>query len=101
MIVSFGNSLASDLFDDLNTKATRAFPSELRRIARRKLLYLHDASDLQDMRMPPGNRLEKLIGDWQGYHSVRINQQWRLVFKWDSGSATNVQIVDYHQEVIK
>ena len=96
MIVSFGNTLASDLFDDKNSKATRMFASDLRRAARRKLLYLHDAAELNDLRVPPGNRLEKLRGDWQGFHSIRINQKWRLVFRWSSGSASDVQIVDYH-----
>lgn len=96
MIVSFGNALASDLFDNRNSKATRSFPSDLKRVARRKLLYLHDAAELKDLRVPPGNRLEKLRGDRQGFHSIRINQQWRLVFRWSSGSASEVQIVDYH-----
>jgi plasmid maintenance system killer protein len=58
MIESFGNALAEDLFYDRKSKSTRSFPNELRRIARRKLLYLHDAADLQDLRVPPGNRLE-------------------------------------------
>lgn len=96
MIESFGNALAEDLFDDKRTRATRSFPPELRRVARRKLLYLHDASELGDLRAPPGNRLELLKGDWAGFHSVRINDQWRLVFRWQSGSAFEVQVVDYH-----
>ncbi len=96
MILSFGNDLASDLFDDRNSKATRGFPTDFRRAARRKLLFLHDASVLQDMRAPPGNRLEKLQGSLQGYHSVRINDQWRLVFQWNNGNAIDVQITDYH-----
>jgi proteic killer suppression protein len=96
MIRSFGNRLAEDLFDDRNTKATRSFPRELRRIGRRKLLYLHDAGELIDLRVPPGNRLEALKGGLKGYYSIRINDQWRLVFKWDNGSSQDVQIVDYH-----
>ncbi len=96
MIESFGNALAEDLFDDKRTRATRSFPPELRRVARRKLLYLHDASELGDLRAPPGNRLELLKGDWAGFHSIRINDQWRLVFRWQSGSAFEVQVVDYH-----
>ena len=74
----------------------RSFPAELRRIARRKLQYLHDAADLSDMRIPPANRLEKLKGERSGFHSVRINDQWRLVFRWTAGNASDVQIVDYH-----
>jgi len=72
------------------------FAPELRRIARRKLLYVHDAAELKDLRVPPGNRLERLKEDRQGFHSIRINDQWRLVFRWTSGSAHEVAIVDYH-----
>ena len=96
MIHSFGNRLAEDLFGDRNTKATRSFPGELRRIGRRKLLYLHDAGELADLRVPPGNRLEILKGKLKGYHSIRINDQWRLIFRWDNGLSKDVQIVDYH-----
>jgi len=96
MICSFGNQLAEDLFEDVSTKYTRAFPAELRRVARRKLLYLHDADELKDLKVPPGNRLEALKGEWRGYHSIRINDQWRLVFLWEDGNAHKVRIVDYH-----
>ena len=96
MITSFGNKLADDLFRDKSTRTTRGFPSDLRRAARRKLLYLHDASTLQDLRSPPGNRLEALKGNYRGMHSIRINDQWRLVFRWSDGQASEVQIVDYH-----
>ncbi len=96
MIETFGNVLAEDLFDDKKTKATRAFPPELRRAARRKLLYLHDAAELGDLAVPPGNRLEWLKGRWQGWHSIRINDQWRVVFRWRGGNAFEVQVVDYH-----
>ncbi|MEO1078544.1 MAG: type II toxin-antitoxin system RelE/ParE family toxin [Pseudomonadota bacterium] len=97
MIESFGNALAKDLFYDRKSKSIRSFPNELRRIARRKLLYLHDATDLQDLRVPPGNRLEALKGDLKGFHSIRINDQWRLVFRWNGGQSHDVQIVDYHR----
>ena len=63
---------------------------------RRKLLYLHDAAELRDLRVPPGNRLEGLKGNWKGFHSIRINDQWRVVFRWEGGNAFDVQIVDYH-----
>ena len=96
MIETFGNALAEDLFDDTITKATRAFPPNLRRAARRKLLYLHDAAELGDLAAPPGNRLEALKGDRKGWHSIRINDQWRVVFRWSGGNAFEVQIVDYH-----
>ena len=96
MIDSFGNALAADLFDDRNTRSTRTFSAQLRRVARQKLLYLHDAALLNDLRFPPGNRLEKLKGDWKGFHLIRINDQWRLVFRWTGVNAADVQILDYH-----
>ena len=96
MIQSFGNRLAEELYDDKITRATRTFPAELRRVARRKLLYLHDAGGLDDLRVPPGNRLEALKGDWKGYFSIRINDQWRVVFRWNDGHANDVWILDYH-----
>jgi proteic killer suppression protein len=96
VIETFGNRLAEDLFDDKNTRVTRSFPSKLRRTARRKLLYLHDAAVLSDLAAPPGNRLERLKGSWRGFHSIRINDQWRVVFRWKGGNAFEVQIIDYH-----
>ena len=96
MIETFGNALARDLFDDRRTKATRSLPAELRRVGRRKLLYLHDAAELKDLRVPPGNRLERLKGEWNEFHSIRINRQWRVVFRWVGGNAFDVQILDYH-----
>ena len=97
MIESFGNGLAEGLFYDRKSKLTRSFPNELRRTARRKLLYLHDATDLKDLRVPPGNRLEPLKGNLKGFHSIRINDQWRLVFRWSGGQSQDVQILDYHR----
>lgn len=96
MIVEFGNRLAEDVFDDIDSSKTRRFPQELRRPARRKLLFLHEAVELKDLRIPPGNRLEALKGTSKGLHSIRINDQWRLIFRWKAGNAFDVQIVDYH-----
>ena len=96
MIQSFGNKLAEDLYDDKKTKTTRKLPKDLYRRARMKLLYLHDAAELGDLRVPPGNRLEPLKGIWKGFHSIRINDQWRVVFLWKNGNASEVQVVDYH-----
>jgi toxin HigB-1 len=96
MIESFGNSLAEALFMDRWTAEVRRFPPALRRRARRKLLYLHAAANLEDLRVPPGNRLEALRGRWRGYHSVRINDQWRLVFRWEKDNAYEVAVIDYH-----
>ncbi len=84
-----------DQFDNRNGKATKAFPPKLRRAARRKLQYLHVAADLRDLKAPPGNRLEGLKGDLKGFHSIRINDQRRVVFRWSGGNAFDVQVVDY------
>jgi proteic killer suppression protein len=96
VIETFGNAIAEDLFEDRNSRATRSFPVELRRATRRRLQYLHEAADLRDLRSLPGNRLESLQGDLKGLHSIRINDQWWVVFRWSGGSAFDVQIVDYH-----
>jgi proteic killer suppression protein len=68
----------------------------IERQARRKLLYLHAATELEQLRMPPGNHLEALKGDRKGQHSIRINDQWRICFRWRDGNAHEVEIVDYH-----
>jgi len=80
------------LFGDEAVSRFRA----IERIARRKLLYLHRARSLQDLRVPPGNRLEALKGDRKGQHSIRINDRWRICFVWTEGDAFDVEIVDYH-----
>ena len=59
-------------------------------------MYLHDADELRDLRVPPGNRLEALRAEWRGFHSIRINNQWRLVFRWEDGNAYEAQVIDYH-----
>ena len=75
---------------------SKKLPLEIQRIARRKLLYLDGAKDLQDLQAPPGNKLEKLKGDRAGQYSIRINDQWRICFEWFDNKARNVEIVDYH-----
>jgi proteic killer suppression protein len=72
------------------------FSADLRRVAQRKLLLLDAAERLDDLRVPPGNRLEKLAGDRKGQHSIRINDQWRICFRWSDGDAYDVEIADYH-----
>ncbi len=80
------------MFADEEVPRFRAFE----RIARRKLLLLHRAKSLDDLRVPPGNRLEALRGNRKGQYSIRINEQWRICFLWDQGDAHDVEIVDYH-----
>lgn len=96
MILSFANQLAEDIFEDRMTKTVRKLPVELYRIARRKLLYLHDADVLTDLKVPPGNRLEALKGKLKGFYSIRINNQWRVVFRWQGNNALEVSVLDYH-----
>lgn len=96
MIESFGNCLAEDLYFDRWSKDVRGFPPKLFRVARRKVLYLHDAAHLGDLRTPPGNRLEALKGKWRGFYAIRINDQWRIVFRWQYGNAHEVAVIDYH-----
>jgi toxin HigB-1 len=92
VIRSFRSKDTAKLFDD---RTVRAFAA-IERLARRKLLLLHGARSLDDLRVPPGNRLELLRGGRAGQHSIRINDQWRICFRWDKGDAFDVEIVDYH-----
>ncbi len=75
---------------------SRRIPPSLVRVALRKLRYLHRAESLEDLRVPPGNRLEALRGNRKGQHSIRINQQWRICFRWQNQNVYDVEIVDYH-----
>lgn len=79
-----------------NGKGSRRLPPDIQPVARRKLRMLHAAATLDDLRAPPANRLERLKGDRWGQYSLRINDQWRLVFRWRDGDAFDVAIVDYH-----
>jgi toxin HigB-1 len=92
MIRSFKDGATARLFADEDVPRYRA----IERQARRKLLLLHGAATLNDLRSPPGNRLEALRGDRSGQHSIRINDQWRICFVWRDGGAEGVEIVDYH-----
>ena len=91
MIKSFADGDTESLFKNERVKRLQA----IERQARRKLLLLDSARELADLRVPPGNRLEALVGDRKGQHSIRINDQWRICFRWDDG-AHDVEIVDYH-----
>ena len=92
MIRTFRDARTEALFGDRSVLRFRA----IERSARRKLLYLHQALRLDDLRVPPGNRLEALKGERKGQHSIRINDQWRVCFRWKDGDAYDVEIVDYH-----
>lgn len=97
MIHSFGDKGTEAVFEGIDSRAARrCCPRELHRKARRKLEQLNAAVSLEDLRAPPGNRLEKLSGDRVGQHSVRINKQYRVCFKWTERGAEGVEIEDYH-----
>ena len=93
MIRSFADADTERLF---RRERVRRFPADLMRPMLRKLAQLDAAEQLEDLRVPPGNRLEKLRGDRAGQHSIRINDQWRICFRWKTGDAHDVEIVDYH-----
>jgi len=93
VIKGFGNDVAEDIYRGI---PNRKLPRTLQRITMRKLRYLDNAADLRDLKVPPGNRLEALKGVRKGQHSIRINDQWRICFRWHRGDAHEVEIVDYH-----
>ncbi|MBD3426996.1 MAG: type II toxin-antitoxin system RelE/ParE family toxin [Candidatus Omnitrophica bacterium] len=93
MIKSFKNGLTESIWQ---RKRIKSFPSDLFKTARRKLGLIEDAVELNDLRIPPGNCLEALRGDRRGQHSIRINDQWRVCFRWVDGHAFDVEIADYH-----
>ena len=96
MIVSFRNRETEDFYHGLRTKRTLRFPRDIVGTTLRKLDMLNAAHSLNDLMVPPGNRLESLKGDLKGCHSIRINDQWRIVFRWEGGNAHDVAITDYH-----
>jgi len=79
-----------------NRKVPKGFPADIAKVARRKLVMVNNARALDDLKSPPGNRLEALKSDLKGKHSVRINNQWRIVFRWTANGPEEVQITDYH-----
>ncbi|TGU73931.1 type II toxin-antitoxin system RelE/ParE family toxin [Geomonas terrae] len=93
MIISFKDKETERLF---NGKFSTRLPQDIQRTAAMKLAMLNAATMLETLRVPPSNNLESLRGDRQGQHSIRINRQWRICFKWDDGNAVGVEIVDYH-----
>ncbi len=99
MIVSFKDDGTEDVFDGRDTKkARKVCPSDLVKVARRKLDQVNQAARLDDLRVPPNNHLEKLKGDREGQHSIKVNDQWRVCFRWTDAGAEEVEIVDYHKD---
>ena len=96
MIYSFGSQSAEDIFHGVLSKVARRIPQTIWSTARRKMDMVNAARELRDLMAPPANRLESLKGRWRGYHSIRINDQFRVVFRWAEGNASDVDIVDYH-----
>ena len=93
MIRAFADKEAEKIWEGV---PSRRLPGDIQKVARRKLRMLNNASSLDDLRIPPANRLEALKGDRKGLHSIRINDQWRICFRWYNGDAHDVEIVDYH-----
>ena len=96
MIVGFGDQATEDLFHGIDSKQARTIPKDVWTVAFRKLDMLNAAPDLMDLRAPPSNRLEKLRGNLAGFFSIRVNDQFRVIFRWANGNASDVRIVDYH-----
>jgi proteic killer suppression protein len=96
MILSFRDRTTEDIYNGTDSKGARSIPRSICKIATRKLDMLNAAHDIRDLRVPPGNRLEALKGNWNGYHSIRVNDQYRIVFQWVEGNARDVLITDYH-----
>jgi proteic killer suppression protein len=93
MIKSFGNSDTEKIW---NGNRVKQLSIEIQNIGRRKLRMINSSIDIADLRIPPANRLEKLSGKLNNFYSIRINDQWRIIFKWNAGNAFEVEIIDYH-----
>ncbi len=93
MIVSFGNAETEMIWQGIRVKG---LPLEMQEVGRRKLRMINSAANFSDLRIPPANRLEKLSGNLKGFHSIRINDQWRVIFRWLQNNAHEVEIPDYH-----
>jgi len=97
LIASFGDQATADFYHGVRSRRARRFPPNITAVAWRKLDMVNSARSVNDLRSPPGNRLEVLRGDWRGFHSIRVNDQWRVVFRWVEGSAHDVRLIDYHK----
>jgi len=96
MIASFGDRRTADLFHGTTTSSVRKLSHDVQRRALNKLDMLNAAHRIDDLRSPPGNRLEALKGNMAGFHSIRVSQQWRIVFRWEGNNAHEVSLLDYH-----
>ena len=94
MIISFGSKETEKIW---NGDRVKNLPNDIQQIGRRKLRMLNNSQSLLDLRIPPSNKLEKLSGKMKNFYSIRINAQWRVVFKWEDGNANEVTILDYHK----
>ena len=97
MILSFGDAATDDLYNGINSRASRTVPIQVWSAAARKLDMLNAARSLGDLLAPSGNRLERLKGNLADFYSIRINDQYRLIFKWLNGNAEMVRVADYHK----
>ena len=93
MIISFGSKCTEKIW---NGERVKGIPIEIQQIGRRKLRMLNNSQNIMDLKVPPSNRLEKLSGKLKDFHSIRINDQWRIIFKWENNHASEVEIIDYH-----
>jgi proteic killer suppression protein len=93
MILSFGTKETEKIWNGIRVKK---LPNEIQNVGRRKMRMLNNSQDILDLRIPPSNRLEKLTGNLKEFYSIRINKQWRIIFIWNNGNASEVEIVDYH-----
>ena len=93
MIITFGSKETRQIWNGIRVKK---MPLEIQNAGRRKLRMLNNSQDIPDLRIPPSNRLEKLTGKLSDFYSIRINNQWRIIFLWDNGNASEVEIIDYH-----
>jgi len=93
MILSFGDKDTESIWNGIRVKN---LPIEIQNVGRRKLRMLNNSQSIIDLKIPPSNRLEKLSGKLIDFYSIRINDQWRIIFKWNDGQSENVKIVDYH-----
>jgi proteic killer suppression protein len=94
MIISFGSKEKEKIW---NGDRVKGMPAEIQQVGRRKLRMLNNSQNLGDLTIPPSNRLEKLAGNLKEFHSIRINDQWRIIFKWENSHASEVEIIDYHK----